>query len=94
MTITRVPVLLGAGIPLFTQLSEALTFEHQKISKLIASIAYKTLCESAKVKHTCVSYFAIGNKSEVPKGKIFEAYKQLKNLHIFLAHHQFYQINY
>ena len=34
MTITRVPALLGSGIPLFTQLSEVLTFEHQRTEVL------------------------------------------------------------
>ncbi len=34
MIITRVPVLLGTGIPLFTQLRGTLTFEHQKTEVL------------------------------------------------------------
>ncbi|MBE9060760.1 dihydrofolate reductase family protein [cf. Phormidesmis sp. LEGE 11477] len=41
MTITTVPVLLGSGIPLFTQLSEALTFEHQK-TEVLSSALVKT----------------------------------------------------
>jgi len=41
MTITRVPVLLGSGIPLFTQLSEALAFEHQK-TEVLSSALVKT----------------------------------------------------
>ncbi len=38
MTITRVPVLLGSGIPLFTQLTDTLTFEHQKTEVLSSAL--------------------------------------------------------
>lgn len=38
ITITRVPVLLGSGIPLFTQRSNQLTFKHQKTEVLSSAL--------------------------------------------------------
>ncbi|MEN8445315.1 MAG: dihydrofolate reductase family protein [Cyanobacteria bacterium J06555_13] len=38
MTITRVPVLLGSGIPLFSQLPHKLTFKHQQTEVLSAEL--------------------------------------------------------
>ena len=41
ITITTVPVVLGSGIPLFTQLSDTLAFEHQK-TEVLSSALVKT----------------------------------------------------
>ncbi len=41
MTITTVPILLGSGIPLFTQLSDTLMFEHQT-TEVLSSALVKT----------------------------------------------------
>ena len=41
MIITRVPVVLGSGIPLFTQLPNTLRFEHQK-TEVLSSALVKT----------------------------------------------------